>query len=314
RIVLAEQYAADAVAKLRTAGDVVEITGNDVSALRAALTDADALLVRTYTAVTDDLLAAAPKLKVIGRGGVGLDNIDVNAAHTRGITVVYTPAASTRSVAEHTWGLILAVMRNLVGGDQAVRGGTFLETRSRLRFRELGDLALGIVGMGRIGSNVGRIAALGFGMRVAYTDIAPVGPFDFAADAVSFEQLLAESDVLSLHVPLTPATRDMIRSETLAHVRPGAILINTARGSVVNAAALADALRSGRLAGAAIDVFDSEPPAGNHPLLNAPNLLLSPHVAGRSAVAVARMNDVVDDVVRVLAGEPAAYPAPHTGW
>jgi len=314
RIVIAEAYAADAVGRLRAAGDVVEVIGATDSELRAALADAAALLVRTYVRVDAGLLDVAPQLRVIGRGGVGLDNIDVSAARARGVTVVYTPAASTRSVAEHTLALLLAVERRILAGDAAVRGGTFRQTRDATVFRELGDLTLGIVGMGRIGSAAARIAALGFGMRVVYTDVVPVGPFDFPATPVALARLLAESDVISLHVPLTRQTRGMIDAEALARCRSTAILLNTSRGAVVDSAALAEALTQGRLAGAGIDVFDAEPVPAGHPLRSAPNAVLSPHVAGRSAAALAHMNDVVDDVIRVLSGSPPRFAAASDGW
>lgn len=314
RIVIAEAYAADAVERLRAAGDVVEVIGATDSELRAALSDAAALLVRTYVRVDAGLLDAAPRLRVIGRGGVGLDNIDVSAARARGVTVVYTPAASTRCVAEHTLALLLAVERRILAGDAAVRGGTFRQARDATVFRELGDLTLGIVGMGRIGSAAARIAALGFGMRVVYTDLLPVGPFDFPATPVQLPRLLAESDVISLHVPLTEQTQGMIDAQALARCRSTAVLLNTSRGAVVDAAALAEALTQGRLAGAGIDVFDAEPVPAGHPLRCAPNAVLSPHVAGRSAAALARMNDVVDDVIRVLSGSPPRFAADSGGW
>lgn len=314
RIVIAEAYAADAVARLARAGEIVDAVGADRARLRACLHDAEALLVRTYTQVNGELLAAGPRLRVIGRGGVGVDNIDVAAAQARGITVVYTPAASTRSVAEHTWALLLALVRGVLPGDSAVRADRFNASRGSARFTELSEMTLGVIGMGRIGSTVAAIAARGFGMRVCCHDIAAVGPFDFAVEAVSLADLLASADAITLHVPLTSLTRNLINAETLARCRRGAILLNTARGGVVDPAALAEALHAGRLAGAAIDVFDEEPPPADHPLRSAPNILLSPHVAGRSVGALQRMNDVVDDVVRVLAGHPPNFAVPPSGW
>lgn len=314
RIVLAEAYSPDAVARLRAVGEVVDATDADALRLRALLADADALLVRTQTRVSDEMLAAAPRLRVIGRGGVGLDNVDVAAAHARGITVVYTPAASTRSVAEHTWALILAVERGIVRTDAAIRAGRYPEARASAVYRELGGLTLGVVGMGRIGSAVARMGALGFGLRVVYHDIAPVGPFDFPATALAQEALYAASDIVSLHVPLTPQTRGLIGAEALARFRPSTVLINTARGAIVDAAAVARALHGGALAGAGIDVFDEEPLPSDHPLLAAPNAVLTPHVAGRSGPALKRMNDVVDDVLGVLAGRPPKFAASIEGW
>ncbi|MCB9850286.1 MAG: hydroxyacid dehydrogenase [Phycisphaerales bacterium] len=309
RIVLAEAYAEDAVARLRAVGDVVDVVGADLQALRDALHDADALLVRTYVRVTPELLDAAPKLRVIARGGVGLDNIDVSAAMDRGIKVVYTPAASTRSVAEHTWGLILAVERHIVAGDAAIRCDAFMASRNAMRLRELGELTLGVIGMGRIGSAVARIAATAFGMRVLSNDIIDVGPFDFPLTSVNKTRLYQESDIITLHVPLTRQTRGLIAADALAACRPTTTLINTSRGPVVDTHALAQALADGKLGGAGLDVFEDEPIPAGHPLLAAPNAVLTPHVAGRSAAALGRMNDVVDDVIAVLAGKTPRYVA-----
>lgn len=309
RIVVAESYAADAVDRLRACGDVALFDKPADADLRRALADADALLVRTYVNVTDDLLAAAPRLRVIGRGGVGLDNIDVEAARRRRITVVYTPAASTESVAEHTIGLILALTRQLAAGDAALRRGEFHAFRSAAKFRELRGSTLGIIGIGRIGAVVGRIAALGLGMRVLHNDIVHVGPFDFPAESADKSRLVAESDVITLHVPLTPQTHRLISAESLDRMRPDALLINTSRGLVVDAMALAAALTAKKLGGAGLDVFDPEPLPAGHPLLSAPNVLMTPHVASRSVPALAAMNDVVDDMIAVLEGRPPRYPA-----
>jgi D-3-phosphoglycerate dehydrogenase len=313
-IVVTARFNDSALARLRAHGEVVQLDRPSEEEIMEALRQADALLVRTCTQVTSKVIAAAPRLQVIGRGGVGLENIDLAAARRRGITVVYTPAAATRSVAEHTLALILAVERKLAAGAQAVRAGhTFLEFRGSVRFRELGDHTLGVVGMGRIGSAVGRICARGFGMRVLYNDVVPVGPFDFPAVAVSKEQLYAESDVVSLHVPLDARTRGLIDEAALQRFSPGAVLINTSRGGVVNTDALARALRSGRLAGAGLDVFEPEPLPPTHPLLAAPNAVLSPHVAARSGPGLERMNDVVDDVLAVLQGRAPEYSAEQAG-
>ena len=179
-----------------------------------------------------------------------------------------------------------------------------------MRGRELCGLTLGIVGLGRIGTCVGRTCAAGPGMRVLYNDIVDVGPLDFEAAAVGKSELFRTADVVSLHVPLTPLTRQMINANVLATFKPGATLINTARGAVIDLAALADALRREKLAGAALDVFQPEPPPVDHPIRSAPNVLLSPHVAARTEAGLARMNDVVHDVIAVLEGRFPQYPAP----
>ncbi len=308
KIVVCEAYSDAALEHLRRVGEVTHLNRPGEHELSTALADADALLVRTYTGVTQRILDAAPRLKVVGRGGVGVENIDVRAAAARGITVVHTPAAATEAVAELTIGLILALERKILAGDARVRAGDFDEARRAALGRELGQCTLGIIGLGRIGRVVGRIAAAGFGARVVYNDVIDVGPVDFAATSLSKSELYAAADVVTLHVPLTGLTRGLIDADALAQFRPTTTLVNTARGAVLDAGAVAAALREGRLAGAAIDVFDPEPPPPDHPLRNAPNVILSPHAGARSPRGQARMNDVVHDVVAVLEGRTPRYP------
>ncbi len=310
KILLTERYSTAAMERLATVGEVVLIERPGEAALIDAVADADALVVRTYTTVTRRVIEAGRRLRVIARGGVGLDNIDLAAARERGIVVVYTPAASTHAVADFAIGLILAVQRRQGKFDHEVRTQPFRPLRTRFPlFPELRHQTLGIVGMGRIGSEVARRASLGFGMRVIYNDIRPVGPFAFPAEGVTRDQVLASADVVSMHVPMTPLTRGMIDRAALARMKPDAVLINTSRGAVVVASDLADALRRGQIAGAGIDVFDPEPPPPDHPLWSAPNCVLTPHVASRSREGVAAMNDVVDDVVAVLQGRAPTWPA-----
>jgi len=308
KIVVCEHYADTTFQRLRKVGDVTHVQLPGEEELIAALADADAVLVRTYTQVTARVLESAPRLKVIGRGGVGVENIDVHAAAARGITVVHTPAAASEAVAELTVGLILALERKIIAGDARVRAGDFAGARSAAIGRELGQCTLGIIGMGRIGRIVGRIAATGFGSRVVYNDIIDAGPLGFAAESMSKPEVYAAADVLTLHVTLTDLTRGLIDAGALARVKPTTTLINTARGAVLDAGAVATALHEGRLAGAAIDVFDPEPPPPDHPLRTAPNVILSPHAGARSPRGQARMNDVVDDVIAVLDGRPPRYP------
>jgi len=299
-----------AVQRLSAVGTVrFARAGDEATLIREAAT-ADALVVRTEAQVTAAVIESAAKLKVIGRGGVGLDNIDLPAARRRGVAVVYTPAAASDSVAEFTVGLMLALERRLPAADLMLRGGRFGEARSALVGRELRGRIVGIVGLGRIGRRVGRICRRGLGMTVLYNDIVEIAGLDYEAEAVDQTRLWAESDVISLHVPLTAQTRHLVNEAVLAHVRPAATLINTSRGPVVDTLALARALSAGRLAGAALDVFETEPPPPDHPLLAAPNVLLTPHLAARTAAGLARMNDVVDDVIAVLTGRPPQYPAP----
>ncbi len=295
---------------MRDVGEVTVLDSCNEDALGKAVRDCHALLIRSSARVTRSVLERARRLRVIGRGGVGIENIDLAAARDRGITVVHTPAASTEAVADLTVGLMIALARRLVDGDTAIRRGDFGTARRRITGPELHELTLGIVGLGRIGRAVAGRCRNGFGMRVLYNDIVEPGHVDFAATSVSKERLFREADVVSLHVPLTPRTRGLIQEETLATFNPGAILINTSRGAVVDGAALARALESGSLLGAGLDVFDPEPPPPDHPLLTAPNTILTPHIGARTPASLQRMDAVVEDVIRVLNGEPPRYPAP----
>jgi phosphoglycerate dehydrogenase-like enzyme len=313
-IVVAEGLSESALQRLRAAGDVTVLESRDEPALIAAVAHADALLVRTYARVNAKVIAAAQaagRLKVIGRAGVGVDNIDVRAARDAGIVVVNTPAACTVAVAELVVGLIVAVERGIVWHDPRVRRGEFSTLRAGIpRNTELQHQTLGIIGMGRIGRAVGHRLHNGMGMRIVYHDIREIGWLPFPAEACArAEEVYAQSDVVSMHVPLTSLTRGMIDAAALAKFKPGACLINTSRGPVVDAAALAAALREGRLAGAAIDVFDPEPPPPDHPLMSATNCILTPHIASRTREGIDAMNDVVDDVIGILAGKPPMYPA-----
>lgn len=295
--------------RLAEAGNVRSASACNESALMGEVGGAEALIVRTYSQVTAAVIEAGANLKVIARAGVGLENIDLAAARDRGILVVYTPQAGSDSVAEHTVGLMLALERRLLTGEAMLRQGRFTEARRTLIGRELRGLTLGIVGMGRIGRRVARICRRAFDMTILYNDIVEIGYLDFDATAVSKARIWTESDVISLHVPLTNLTRRLINADVLRRFRPTATLINTARGAVVDAAALAGALSAGQLAGAAVDVYDPEPPPPDDPLLAAPNVLLTPHLAARTTVAQAGVNDVVDDVIAALTGNQVQYPA-----
>jgi D-3-phosphoglycerate dehydrogenase len=313
RILVAGELIASAQERLRAVGKVVVVDGRDEAGILTAIEMCEALVVRTSARVTRRVIEAGARLKVIGRAGVGLDNVDVVAARERGIEVVYTPAASTRAVAEMTVGLMLALERHIGLGDRMARDGRFSEARKSLLSRELHECALGIVGMGRIGKAVGRIAAAGLGMRVIFNDIVDAPTLDFAAESVGKETLFGTADVVTLHVPLTELTRGLVSDNTLAQFKRRATLINTSRGAVIDSQAVARALDDGRLGGLAVDVLDEEPPSPEHPLLLSPRTLVSPHLSSRTPGALSRMNDVVDDVIRALRGDRVAYSAFDSG-
>ena len=296
---------------LKEYADVREVAYDD-AAFDAELAQAEGLIVRTYTKVTKAFLEKAPKLRVVGRGGVGIENIDVAACRAKGIEVVYTPDANTLAVGDFVFGYILQLIRpwNFFK-DAAYSPKEFKQIRNTVRGRQLNELTIGILGMGRVGKRVGRIAANGFGMKVIYNDLLDVSAgLDFRATAVDKETLYKQADILTLHVTMLPGNENMIAADQLAMMKPGAILINTSRGEVLDAAALADSIKSGHLGGAAIDVYWPEPPTDDLPLLGLDNVLLTPHLAARTYTAIENMSWVTRDVLAVLNGEKAKYPAP----
>jgi len=277
RVFVADTLDAAALARLREAGhEVVERTGLQGRDLVQALRGAHALIVRGPTRVTEEVLRGAPTLKVVVRSGTGLDNVDLAAARELGIAVSNTPAATAVSVAEHVFALLLALERRLVRADADLRRGQW--RREEASGRELAGRTLGLVGFGRIGREVAW-RARAFAMDVAWSDplldLAPAG-YEWTRRA-TLADLLPRADVLSLHVPLTRGTRGLIGARELARMKPDAVLVNCARGGVVDERALHEALAAGRLRGAALDVFASEPP-GESPLLSLLNVVVTPHL------------------------------------
>ncbi|EQD80354.1 D-3-phosphoglycerate dehydrogenase, partial [mine drainage metagenome] len=277
-----------------------EISYKNRAALIAALADADGLIVRTYTRVNADLLAAAPKLKAVARAGVGLENIDLEACGKRGIQVLSTPHANTHAVVEYVFNLVFSLVRPVMNLKIPVSEDEFHRCRKANRGLELHGKTLGILGMGRIGRAVGRVA-VAFGMNVIYNDIVDVSQFvDFPAQSVDKPELYRRSDILTIHVSHRPGNRGMMNREALSQLQPHAILINTARGEVMDAPALADALKSGTLSGAALDVHEPEPPGPDYPLWGLSNLILAPHLAARTQGALDAMSWVARDLVEYL--------------
>jgi len=272
------------------------------------LDDVRGLVVRNMTQVDGALLAAMPRLEVVGRAGAGLDNVDLPAAVSAGVTVTYAPAENTAATAEHTLALALAVAHRVCELDRVVRGGGW----DRRFGTELAGDTWGVVGFGRIGRAVAALAS-GIGMRVAAFDSA-LPDADVRASGVepmSLDDLARAAKVVSLHVPLIPATRHIVSAPLLEAMRPDAILVNTARGGLVDEEALLRGLLDGRIAGAALDVRDPEPPVGEDPLAALDQVVLTPHVAGLSREAQDRVTEAVaHDVRAVLAGQPPRWPAP----
>lgn len=273
--------------------------------LAKALLEAEALIVRNQTQVNLALLTHAPKLKVVGRVGVGLDNLDLALLRERGILVTWAPGTNAISVAEYVLGVMLEASRRFAAISGRLHQGEW--DRQAAIGRELYGKVLGIVGLGDIG---GRLAkrALALGMRVLATDpVIHDSTFavqEYQVGRTDLATLLRESDFVSLHAPLLPSTRHLINAETLALMKPGAYLINTARGGLIDEAALAEALKQGKLAGAALDVRQHEPPGENDPLRGLPNVLLTPHIAGVTVEANQRASlHIAQDILRVLSGE-----------
>jgi len=303
-IVVAEPLNEKSLQYLREHAEVRQVSIDQVP---DAIGQADGLIVRTYTQVSPALLDRAERLKVVGRAGVALDNIDVRACLARGVQVVHTPAANTLAVVDYTLAMILAMNRRFCPMSGPMSPEAFHAARKPTFGRFLSGATLGIVGVGRIGSRVGR-AAVGLGMNVLFNDIRPV-ELDYPAEALAKPALYARSDIVTLHVPLTRLTRKMIDTEALGHFKHGGQFINAARGPCVDYHALADALRCGHLSAAVIDCHDPEPPRAEYPLFGLDNVILTPHTAARVPEAVERMCEVVYDVVAVLQGRPPQYPA-----
>ncbi|MFN3420931.1 MAG: hydroxyacid dehydrogenase [Armatimonadota bacterium] len=276
----------------------------DRNELCRAITDADGLILRNMPYVDEEILNCAPKLKVIGRFGVGVDNVDLEAARKRGIRVVYTPGVNADTVAEHTFALLLALAKRLRFWHDALLKGEY-----RLRWMEksfeVQGKVLGIIGFGHVGRAVAQ-RAKAFKMQLLVYDpfVPPETVKAFGAESVTLDELLRESDFVTLHVPLIDQTRGLINRERLALMKRGAFLINTSRGEVCDLDALYEALQTGQLAGVALDVFPKEPPDVNHPIFRHPNFIGTPHVASHTPETLDRMAlVVVEQVLKVLRGE-----------
>jgi D-3-phosphoglycerate dehydrogenase len=302
RVLVADPLAEDGLARLREAADVDVRTKQPEAALVEAIGDFDALVVRSETKVTARVLEAATALRVVGRAGVGVDNIDVATATRKGILVVNAPRGNIIAAAEHAVGLLLALARNIPQADASVRRGEW--QRSRYTGVEVRGKTLGVVGLGNIGSEVAK-RAQGLEMEViAYDPAVPAERAEqFNVELVGLDELFRRSHFVTIHAPLVDGTRNLVDARVLGLARPGARLVNAARGGIVDEAALYRALVDGPLAGAAADVFLNEP-IGEHPLLTLPNFIATPHIAASTVEAQASVAfDVAEEVLAVLRGE-----------
>ncbi|HWV34557.1 MAG TPA: phosphoglycerate dehydrogenase [Thermomicrobiales bacterium] len=305
RIVVSDAIHPVAREELSAHSDLVDVDGTDLDALLAAIEDADALVVRSETQVTEEVLAAGKKLKVVARAGVGVDNIDLAAATRAGVLVLNAPGANATSAGEHTIALLLAITRVIPHANESTHAGRW--ERKLIKPIDLRHRTVGIVGLGRVGSIVAtRLKA--FEMRViAYDPYITAARFaELGVEQVALEDIWSQSDVVTFHVPATEETHHLLRAETLAKLKPGAIVINAARGEIVDQEALAESLRSGHVAAAGVDVYPHEP-CRESPLFGMPNVVLTPHTGGSSAEALLAVGKVISSsTLAALRGEAVA--------
>ncbi len=310
RVLVADPIAAEGLAVLRAQAEVDVQTGLEAARLGAIIGGYDALVVRSETKVTAAIVDAGARLRVIARAGVGVDNIDVDAASRHGVVVVNSPTGNIAAAAEHTVALLMAMARHIPAANAALRGGKW--ERSRFVGSELRGKTLGVVGLGKVGGEVARRCGEGgLGMRVIATDpyAAPETARKLNVEMVSLEELLPQVDFLTVHTVLNTGTRGLIGAEELAQLQPTARVINCARGGVIDEAALLAALDSGQLAGAALDVFSQEPPAPGstaHALIEHPLVIATPHLGASTEEAQVNVAvDVAEQVVEILRGGAA---------
>jgi D-3-phosphoglycerate dehydrogenase / 2-oxoglutarate reductase len=302
RILVTEKIADGGLQQLRDAGHVVDVRlGLEPDELAEVIPGAAALIIRSATQVTRTVLEAATDLVVVGRAGIGLDNVDVEAATQRGVMVVNAPQSNVLSAAEHTMALLLAQARNIPQAHRALSEGRW--ERSKWEGVELADKTLGIVGLGRIGKLVAQ-RALAFGMRLVAYDpfVSAERARQLSVELLSLERLVQVSDFVTLHVAKTPDTAGMIGKDLLALARPGIRIINVARGGIVDEAALAEAIRAGRVAGAALDVFAAEPTTDS-PLFGLPQVVVTPHLGASTREAQDKAGDTIAEQVALALGD-----------
>ena len=291
---------------LRSAARVDDKTGLSADDLLKAIPDYDAMIVRGRTKVTASVMDAATRLRVIGRAGVGVDNIDLEAAKKHNITVVNAPLSTSLAVAELTFALLLALAREIPRADESMKQGHWL--KKELEGVELNGKTLGLIGFGRIGMEVGKRASA-FGMNVIAYDpmISEDDIEERGAEPVSIQELFSWSDFISLHLPLNVQTRDFIGPLAFSQMRDGVRIVCAARGGIIDEAALLDALNRGKVAGAALDVFEKEPP-GLTEIVSHPRVIATPHIGAQTAEAQSRASeDIANEVLSAIRGEPLRW-------
>lgn len=314
-VLVADAIALDALTPLSSDSRFVLTvkTGLKGDELRDAIAGADAVLVRSATKITRESLSRADRLKVIGRAGVGVDTIDVDAATERGIPVLTAPAGNTISAAELTMALLLALARRVPAADRSMRAGEW--DRKSFTGVELYGKTLGLIGAGRIGGEVAK-RARAFGMRVLVFDpfLSADRAASLGAEMAAFDDVLTQADVLSVHVPLTAQTTGQIGDAQIARLKPTAFVLNVARGGVVDEDALLRALQSKRIAGAALDVFSSEPLPADHPFRTLANVVLTPHLGASTAEAQQNVAIEIAEAVRAALVDNDFSRAVNARW
>lgn len=304
KVLLTDGLEENGKAILRESADVSDCPGISADELLKVIGEYDALIVRGRTKVTPAVFEAGSRLKAVGRAGVGVDNIDLNAAKAHNVTVVNSPVATTLAVAELAMGLMLSMVRELPRADATMKNGKWI--KKELEGTELWTKTLGIIGYGRIGAAVGKRAAA-FEMTVlGYDPLIPANVIaERGAQPVSLDELLAKSDIITLHIPLTPETRGILNAEAFAKMKDGVRIVDAARGGVIEEAALLAALESGKVAAAALDVFATEPPGADQTaLVNHPHVICTPHIGAQTMEAQQRAaSDIASEVLAALNGE-----------
>ncbi|MDP6058665.1 MAG: phosphoglycerate dehydrogenase, partial [Pirellulaceae bacterium] len=307
RVLVADKVADEGLEVLRRVGEVDVITGLSESELRDIIGDYEALVVRSDTRVTRPVLEAAVKLQVVGRAGVGIDNIDVDAATERGVVVVNAPQGNTIAATEHTISLILATARHIPQADASLRSGEW--RRKEFLGTELRGKTLGVLGLGNIGYEVAR-RAIAFEMRVIAFDpfVSTEKAASIGVESATVDEIISGSDFITVHLPLNDTTRGMIGIAEIERMKPDVRLINVARGGIIDEHALVAGVKTGKVAGAAIDVFTAEPPGPDVPLFDDPRIIVTPHLGASTAEAQGRVAvDVADQIEDVLSGRAARY-------
>jgi D-3-phosphoglycerate dehydrogenase len=309
KVLLYEEMHDEGKAILREKADIIFAKSYEESDLLQQVGDMDGTIIRVNGRVSRKLMEAAPRLRVVGRHGVGVENIDIPAATDLGIWVVNTPDANDQSVAEQFFGFAIMLSKMIKKGDIALREGRW-EVRYQYIGRELFGKTLGILGFGRIGRAIGRIGYKGFDMKVLYYDVVRYEDVEreIKAVKVSLDDVLSQSDFVSINLPMLPQTKEILKEREFGLMKPSAFVLNLARGPIWDEKALEAALRAGTIAGAASDVFAVEPATKDHPLLKLDNFIATPHMAAHTDEALRRMSRVAVDVIRVLEGKDPIYP------